>query len=286
VAQAEEPSGGSAGEQARRLARAAWQRAQDDVWPQVRDRLEHRPAGPVSFPEQWPRPADRRLARQMARDAERFRQAQARAARDYEAAVSRRERLLRRSRQALPPWSAVTAGAAVATIPLDGGLSVAAATLAGAGALRLGVAVRRLWRPPPVPAPPAALQPGPPPPPHPRSAAFPAVRRLEQTRGALQSLVPLVAPSGRAAAEEAWHAAAEADTALRWQAARLAAAEPHRGVDPVLLETLESGVTAQEGLVQAVADLVAASADPCGADRLQDVTDRLHGLAAGLREVR
>jgi hypothetical protein len=268
------------GEQARRLARAAWESAWESAWPQVRDRLDER-AGTGLM-----RPADRRLARQMARDAEQARLAQARAAREHQQAVARRQRVLERSRRAIPTWSAISGGAALATIPVDGGLSVALATLAGAGAVRIGVAARRLWRPPPVPPAPPSLQPGLPPPPHPRSAAFPAVRRLEHVRGALQSLVPLVAPAGREAAEEAWTVAAETDTALRWQAARLAAAEPHRGVDPQLLATLEEGVTAQERLVQAVADLVAASADPHGGERLQDVTDRLHGLAAGLREVR
>jgi hypothetical protein len=123
-----------------------------------------------------------------------------------------------------------------------------------------------------------------PPPPH--SAAFPAVRRLEAVREELRRLVPLVAPAGREAAEEAWLAASEADTALRWQAARLAAVEPHRGVDAELVRALEGGVGCQERLVVAVADLVAASADPLAAARLQDVTDRLHGLAQGLREVR
>jgi hypothetical protein len=276
-----DPDPSSPGEQARRLARAAWESA----WPPVRDRLDDR-WGPGPATGGLTRPADRRLARQLARDAERARLAQARALVEHQQAVARRDRVLRSSRRAVPRWSVIASGAAVATVPVDGGLSVALATLAAGGAARVAVAVRRLWRPPPVPPAPALPQPGPPPPPHPRSAAFPAVRRLEQVRGALQSLVPLVAPVGRPAAEEAWTVAAEADTALRWQAARLAAAEPHRGADPELLAALEAGVTAQEGLVQAVADLVAASADPRGAERLQDVTDRLHGLAAGLREVR
>ncbi|MDP9435990.1 MAG: hypothetical protein M3P93_12685, partial [Actinomycetota bacterium] len=93
--------------------------------------------------------------------------------------------------------------------------------------------------------------------------------------------------------QEAWSAAAEADAALRWQAARLAAVEPHRGADPHLLDALLDGVACQERLVTAVADLVAASADPTlgsrdasAARRLQDVTDRLHGLADGLRSLR
>ncbi|HWG94561.1 MAG TPA: hypothetical protein VNU66_10080 [Mycobacteriales bacterium] len=173
---------------------------------------------------------------------------------------------------------AAAAPAAVAPTPVLLGLGAAAAA-------RVAVAVARLRRPPAVPPAPPALPAGPPPP-HPRSAAFPSVRRLEQVRGALRSLLPLVGPAGREVAEEAWAAAADNDTALRWQAARLAAAEPHRGVDPAELARLEAGVAAQEGLVQAVADLVAASADPAAGARLQDVTDRLHGLAEGLREVR
>jgi hypothetical protein len=128
-----------------------------------------------------------------------------------------------------------------------------------------------------------------PPPAH--SAAFPAVRRLEAVRAELYRLLPLVAPVGRKAGEEAWQAAAEADTALRWQAARLAAVEPHRGADPELLRHLEDGVACQEQLVTAVADLVAASADPLTRGRLQDATDALHGwrraaraaVTAGLR---
>ena len=128
---------------------------------------------------------------------------------------------------------------------------------------------------PPVPMPPPA-----------HSAAFPAVKRLELVRAELYRLLPLVAPVGREAGEQAWHAAAEADTTLRWQAARLAAVEPHRGADPELLRHLEDGVACQERLVTAVADLVAASADPLARGRLQDATDALHGLAQGLRELR
>lgn len=263
-----------ASERARRLAQQAWQAA----WPQVQRRLPDGVGG-------LQRPADVRLARQMARDAELARRARSRAEREHALAVVRRERVLRRSRRALPAGVAVAGGSGAALLLAvePTGLLV---TLAAAGAARAAVAARRLHRPPPVPAAPPALTPGPPPPPHPRSAAFPPVRRLEHARGALHSLLPLVGPGCREAAEEAWQAAAEADTALRWQAARLAAAEPYRGVDPQVLAALEAGVNAQERLVQAVADLVAAGADPHGADRLQDITDRLHGLAAGLREVR
>ena len=265
-----------ASERARRLAQQAWQTA----WPQVRQRLPEAVAGVQ-------RPADVRLARQMARDAENARRARARAEREHALAVARRERVLRTSRRALPAGALVAAGSVASSLVFyapDGTPLLWA--LAGAGAARAAVAARRLRNPPAVPPPPPALSPGPPPPPHPRSAAFPLVRRLEQARGALHSLMPLVGPGGREVAEEAWRAAAEADAALRWQAARLAAAEPYRGVDPAVLAALEQGVACQERLVQGMADLVAAGADPHGSERLQDVTDRLHGLAAGLREVR
>jgi len=225
---------------------------------------------------------DRLLARQLARQARAAGKAQARAARGHASAVRRRERLLRRSRRDLPGGALVASSALTGAVFLDWwGLYL----LAGYGGLRAVLAARRLLRPPPIPLAPV-LAPGPPPPPHPGSAAFPAVRRLEQVRASLVHLVPLVAPVGRDAAGEAWQAAGEADLVLRWQAARLAAAEPHLGVDGHLVALLDDGVAAQERLVTAVADLVTASADPHDDGRLQDVTDRLRGLAAGLREVR
>ena len=140
----------------------------------------------------------------------------------------------------------------------------------------------------PLPDAAPALPPAPPvaPPPPVDSAAFPAVRRLEAVRTDLARLLPMVPPGCREAAEEAWAAAAQSDGALRWQAARLAAVEPHRGAEPALLSALLDGVTEQERLVGALADLVAAGADPGARTRLQDAADRLHGLAEGLREVR
>lgn len=262
-------------EQARRLAQQAWEAG----WPHLRRRL------PESALPEALQPADQRLARRMARDAEAVRRAHAAAVAAHTSAVARRERVLRRSRRALPTGLVVAGGSSAASLLLfaPNGTPLLWALAAAAGA-RAAVAATRLRRPPSVPPAPS-IMPGPPPP-HPRSAAFPAVRRLEQARGALQSLVPLVGPAGREAVEEAWQAAAEADVALRWQAARLAAAEPHTGVDVVLLAALESGVAEQERLVQGVADLVSASARPHDASHLQDVADRLHGLAAGLRELR
>lgn len=196
-------------------------------------------------------------------------------------AVARREKALHAARRALPVHGLLvvgSAGLAAAGTELWLGLTV----VSGAAVVR---AVRTLRRPPPVPPPPRQRLPVPPPPPL-GSSVWPAVRRLEAVREDLSRLVPLVTGAGREAVEEAWEAAAEADLALRWQATRLAAVEPHRGRDPELERSLEAGVRQQEQLVAAVADLVAASADPLGSARLRDATDALHGLASALRDLR
>lgn len=231
---------------------------------------------------------DARLARRMTREAELAQREQARALSRHRFAVVRRDRVLRRARRDIPVWSAVAGAAALAATAAEGGVSSSGllVVLAGGGLLRVAVAARRLRHPPGVPPEPPALQVIPPLPPDPRSAAFPAVRRLEDVRVALYGLLPLIGPPGRAVAEQAWAAAAEADAALRWQAARLAAVEPHRGADDALLRPLYDGVEAQERLLAAVAELVVASADPLAGDRLQDATDAVHGLAQGLRELR
>jgi hypothetical protein len=179
---------------------------------------------------------------------------------------------------------AIAAVSAIAVLSFDAGDAwLVTAVIATAVAFR---AAALLIRPPVVPDPPALLRPAFPPPPPPGSAAFPAVRRLEDARAAMARLAPLVAPAGREVADEARRTASDADTALRWQAARLAAVEPHRGAEPALMDLLYSGVVAQERLVVGMADLVSASADPHAVARLQDATDALHGLAQGLREVR
>ena len=157
------------------------------------------------------------------------------------------------------------------------------ALVGAVGAVR---SVGRLTAPPPATRPALLPVPAVAPPPAAGSAAFPAVRRLEAVRVELGRLLPLVPAGCRAAAEEAWEAAAQSDAALRWQAARLAAVEPHRGAEPRLLAELEDGVAEQERLVVALADLVAAGADPGARTRLRDAADRLQGLAEGLREVR
>lgn len=235
---------------------------------------------------------DRQLARRLARDGRRVGKAALRQEQAHARALARHARLVARARHDLPVRAVTAAGSGALVLtgvgPQELWILSAVAALAAVRSLS------RLLAPAPVPPAllPAALRPGPvalappPPPPHPGSAAFPAVRRLHAARSDLLRLLPLVAPAGREQAEQAWQAAGEADAALRWQAARLAAVEPHRGADVELLTRLEDGVRAQEALVAAMADLVAASADPLATLRLQDATDALHGLAQGLRELR
>ena len=229
---------------------------------------------------------DRTLARRLARQARAAATAQSRAEFAHGKAVRRRDHSARRARRALPILLVITILAGLASLTRQGWTGGLVALTAAGAALGAGWAVHTLRRPP-VPAPAHhARVPALAPPPHPRSVAWPAVRRLEAVRTELHRLVPLVAPAGREVAQEAWQAAAEADGALRWQAARLSAVEPYRGVSDALLRPLYDGVGAQERLVSAVADLVAASVDPLATRRLQDATDALSGLAQGLREVR
>jgi hypothetical protein len=230
---------------------------------------------------------DRQLAKRLTRDAEVAARSRARAEKAYAKAVARRERKLREARRALPVGiGTAVLGTGASLLAFGGDGTPLLWGVVAYGAVRATSAARTLRRPPPRPEPPPAALPPPPPPPPPRSKAFPAVKRLEQVRETLGRLLPLVAPAARPAADEAWLAAAEADLALRWQAARIAAVEPHRGADPALLHELMSGVAAQERLVDAIVELVAASADALQSSRLQDATDAVQGLAQGLREVR
>ncbi len=229
---------------------------------------------------------DRQLARRLARDARTAARQQVHAEVAYARQLRRRERVLTRARKRLPRNTLVSVGAAVATWPLDGSWVWLAATTSAVAGLGAWNDLQTLRRPPEPPQPVPAAAPPLPPLPRRGSTCFPAVWRLEVAREELRRLLPLVAPTGREVAEEAWRAAAEADAALRWQAARLAAAEPYCGPDDSLLRTLYEGVACQERLLAGVADLVAASADPLGTRRLQDATDALHGLAQGMREVR
>ena len=247
-------------------------------------------AGPDRLPhDRLPQdrlPHDRQLAKRLSREARASGKAAQRAEQVHRKAVARRERKRIQARRALPLQVALTASWALLTVPVDGGLAVVAGVVGVLQGSRAVGSLVQLRRPPlPVLTTRAASAP-PAPPPDVRSAAWPAVRRLEVVRVELTRLLPLVAPAGRDVVTEAWQAAAEAAAALRWQAARLAAVEPHRGAGHELLRPLYDGVACQEALLAAVADLVVASSDPRAGTRLQDATDAVHGLAQGLREVR
>ncbi len=212
--------------------------------------------------------------------------ARAKAVRRHERAVARRARLLARARRAVPRYTALGAMSGLLVLTIDSWTDFVFGPVAVTSGVLVVRAVSTLRHPPPLPVPAAALTAAPVP--HPGSAAWPALLRLDRAREQALRLIALVGPMGRDAAGEAVQAAADADTSLRWQAARLAGVEPHRGADPVMLQALLDGVACQERLVAALADLVAAS-DPHvapGGSRLQDAADRLHGLADGLRQLR
>lgn len=231
-------------------------------------------------------PHDGQLAKRLARDARAAAKTRLRVEIAHAKAVRRHEKAVTRARTGLPRQTLVAVAAGLASVPLDASQGVLAMVVSGVAGLGAYRSLQTLRRPP---LPPLRLLPSAvalAPPPHPRSAAFPAVRRLEVVRDELCRLLPLVAPAGREVAQQAWCAAAEADGALRWQAARLAAVEGYPDLARTLLPALHDGVDRQEQLVVAAADLVAASADPLATSRLQEATDALHGLAQGLREVR
>lgn len=205
----------------------------------------------------------------------------------------RHERAIRRARASARHRivaAATLTGATVILVPYSGlgWLDVfwaAAATGAGASALLAGRYARRLER---MPAP-ARL-------PRRTSTARPAVDRLARAGAALPVLLSrLGAASGDTAIE-----AAAADRSLRDLAASIDSIEAALQVTPheahagllearaALLGRLDEGTAAFERLVAAAAECVAVAAggpDDGARHRLQEATDRLHGLAAGLSEV-
>ena len=202
----------------------------------------------MAGPDRWPHdrlphdrlPHDRQLAKRLSREAHASGKAAQRAEQAHRKVVARRERKSIEARQALPLQVVLAAGWGLLTFPLSGPLALAAGVL-GVLQARRAVGSVVLLRRPPLPALTARPASAPPaPPPDVRSAAWPAVRRLEVVRVELTRLLPLVAPAGRDVVTEAWQAAAEADAALRWQAARLAAVEPHRGAGHELLVSMRS----------------------------------------------
>lgn len=204
----------------------------------------------------------------------------------------RHERALNRARSAVRRRVIAAAGLTGATavvIPYRGVgwvdvVWAAAATAAGASAVFAGRYLRQLQRrPPPVRVPRRT------------SAARPAIDRLTRAGAALPELLRRVgAVAGETAAE-----AAAADRSLRELAACVDSVESALQVTPpeahaglaqaraALLARLDEGTVAYERLVAVAAECVAVAAggpDDGARSRLQEATERLHGLAAGLSE--
>jgi hypothetical protein len=205
----------------------------------------------------------------------------------------------RRARRKLAFRAVLTAVLALIAVTTGSrsGLEVSEALWGSAAAVsawRLVGAGRRVWRlertPPPPPAP------GPLPPPE--SVARPAMERLQEREQVLADLVGHLGP----AAGDTPRVAADAAAALRAHAARATSVDRARrgappaalpGVDAalaVLMQQLDDGIAGYEALITALAEAVCATAtfhttDPLLAQRLQEATDALAGLAAGLREI-
>jgi hypothetical protein len=145
---------------------------------------------------------------------------------------------------------------------------------------------------------PPALPPAPVPLPPRGTPARPAMERLDERERVLADLFTHLG----AGADSARTVAADAAAGLRRHAARITTVDQaRRGAPPesraaldiavgTLTGQLDAGVAGYENLVVAAADALSASAsfqagDPVLAARLQDATDDLAGLAAGLRDV-
>lgn len=189
--------------------------------------------------------------------------------------------------------TAVTGGLA-ATVGVEPGLEVAEvfwgglAVLFGVRALNSALRWAELRRTPvPVAVPSARVRPARPPRDSPARGPH---DRLAAREKALAGLLVHLGP----AADEPRAVAGEAAAVLRELGARLTAVDRARrldesldGVVDELCGRLDAGVTAYGTLVTAAADAVAAGAtsDALVALRLEEATDSLAGLAAGLREV-
>lgn len=208
----------------------------------------------------------------------------------------RHQRALTRARDSLRRRITLAAGLSGATavlLPYGGGLGLpdvgwsaaAAASIASAYWARRRLAELRDYVPPP--AVPRRLSP-----------ARPAVDRLARGAATLRAMLVRLG----SAAEDTWSEADAAERSLRELAARVelidaaltvAPVEVHPGLHEArqtLLVRLDEGTQAYELLVAAAAQCVAATAgapgDAFARRRLEEATERLHGLAAGLHEVR
>lgn len=207
----------------------------------------------------------------------------------HQRALVRARGLLRRRITVAASLSAVTA----VLLPYGGGIGLPDAGWAAAAAASAMSAVwarRRLtelreYVPPPAP-------------PRRFSPARPAVDRLSRGAATLRALLARLGPAARDTATEA----ADAERSLRELAARADAVDAALAVAPfeahaglreaqvMLLARLDEGIRAYEWLVAAAAESVAAGAagpgDAFSRQRLAEATERLHGLAAGLHELR
>jgi hypothetical protein len=203
-------------------------------------------------------------------------------ARKHAKQVRRAERKVRVQTTVAVGFAGLTGVAAVASAPevADVGLG-AVALLAGAAAVRAGRRLSGLRRQPPPP---------------PRSARppkdSPARSPLDRLAAQEQTLHVLLGHLGEAAAEPR-RVAASAAAGLRDLGARLTAVHRahrvsgglHDAVE-ALRRQLDAGIAAYDTLVVAAADAVAADAGlRTPAPSLQEATDSLAGLAAGLRAV-
>lgn len=208
------------------------------------------------------------------------------------AAKLRRRRKRARWGLAIRAALAIALGVVTWQVMADGEyvLGAGVGAVAVAGAVAAAGAVRRVWHLEHLPTPtrPPRL-------PSSRSVAREPMERLsarEQSLGKLLSLLGSAAGDTKAEADVA-------AVALHTHTERLIAVEtalsgggPSAELDETvrrLAARLEEGVAAYERLVSATAEAVAAmgdgTPDPLAMQRLGDATDRLSGLAAGLREI-
>ncbi|TDD49265.1 phage shock envelope stress response protein PspM [Saccharopolyspora elongata] len=167
------------------------------------------------------------------------------------------------------------------------------AVISGVGAVKVGLKYRRLMRTPlPEPQPePAAL-------PSQGSEARVPMQRLRDAEQSLRhALAQLTSAGAGSAAADARATADIAAAELRRVAERIVAVEaaiPHapetqkaalRADVQRLREELDEGLDGYGGLVAAAGRAVAASGASEQKYLMQDATDRLAGLAAGLREI-
>lgn len=203
-------------------------------------------------------------------------------ARKHAKRVRRAERKMRAQATVAFGFAGLTGVAVAASAPEIADVGLGAVTvLVGAAAVRAGRRVSGLRRQPPPP--PRAVRP-------PKDS--PARSPLDRLAAQEQTLHVLLGHLGEAAADPR-RVAASAAAGLRDLGARLTAVDRAHRVSgglqdavAALRRQLDSGIAAYDALVVAAADAVAADAGlRAPAPSLQEATDTLAGLAAGLRAV-